>query len=168
MLAEFKRARDSKRIHKCAAAWLFRKFLSGSALADIKVQLNLSSSDANRHGGTITTYTKVVNYLSRCYATDDMISNTQERNANFKRSSPVPWDLSHKISNLTLRCGGVYKCKTMAFLYYLQLLALYLRLNSRQGNPETCRNSLCYTGISSNHNDNHHLGSTRLGYLAGR
>lgn len=65
LLTQFKRALDSSLIYERTAVLLFCAFMSSPALATFNGRLALSSNDVNRHVGTITTYTRMVNYLLR-------------------------------------------------------------------------------------------------------
>lgn len=67
--AEFKPACGFLRIQEGVAVWLSRECINDPAPATISVQVTMSSSDANRHEGTITSYERVVSnglMIGRC------------------------------------------------------------------------------------------------------
>lgn len=81
--------------------------MSGLALAAVRAQLSLSSSDANRHEGTITSYAEIVKYLLRRYAAEAVIAKANEKIQNFMQRSLLSWDFFQKLWDLTLRCDCV-------------------------------------------------------------
>lgn len=82
-LTQCKRACNSSRIQGGAALWLFSEVMNGPAAVAINARLNLSSNDANRHAGTIKTYSEVVNQLLAYYTTDAVIAKANEEIRNF-------------------------------------------------------------------------------------
>lgn len=91
-LADFKRACVSSQIQEGAAVWLFRQFLNPPAGATIKARLNLSSTDENRHEGTVTFYTEVLNHMLGRYTTDRVIAKADQEISHFKQGSLASWE----------------------------------------------------------------------------
>lgn len=79
---EFKRACESSRIHEDSAFWLFQEFMTGPTLLAIKERLTLTPNDLNKHEGTIPSYDREVNHLSRSFDTNIIISKADEKIRN--------------------------------------------------------------------------------------
>lgn len=68
--------------------------MSGGALAAIRAMLNLFSNGANKHEHIFTSYTVAVHYLFKRWATDAVITKTDEEIRNGKIYSLAPQEFS--------------------------------------------------------------------------
>lgn len=66
--------------------------MTGAALSAIKAWLSLSSNDANKHKGAITSYGGVVNHLLGRYPIEAVIAKDFEGVHNFRDCLFTPWD----------------------------------------------------------------------------
>lgn len=86
-LTESKRVCDSSQIYAEAAVWVFREFTSCPALADIQMQLTLSSNDTNNDESKITSSARVASHILTRYATGALICKADKNNQNYKQGS---------------------------------------------------------------------------------
>lgn len=112
-MTEFERAPDLYRMHKGATVWLFREFMSSSALATIKGRLTVSSNDSNKQKDKIKSYARLVIQLLSRYVTDTVIAKADDDIWKFKQSSLTLQDFSQMLCTPTLTFGGIYNEQTL-------------------------------------------------------
>lgn len=96
-LIEIIRACHSSTFHEGDTVRLYREFMNGTALPTIMDRLILSSTNTNRHEGTITPYEEVVSHLLRGHCTDLVIAKDDEEMRNAKQGSLTRSDSSRKL-----------------------------------------------------------------------
>lgn len=83
-LTELKRVYSSSQNHKGTTVLIFRDFMTSPALTAVKARLDLSSNDANKREGTITSYAEMVKHVMMRYTVDVVIAKADEEVPSFK------------------------------------------------------------------------------------
>lgn len=113
ILTEYKRDRNSSRIHEGTAVGLDREFINSPVLATNKARLILLSNNANSSEGTIKVCAQVVNQILRRYVTYAVIAKADEEIRNFEHVPLTSCDFFQKSFDVMLQCSGVYNRQTL-------------------------------------------------------
>lgn len=116
-LSDFRETCNSSRIHKEAAVWIFREFLTGPVPADINARLALSLNEASRYVDTTTSYSCVIKNLLRCYFTDSWIAESDDEIRKFKQWSLTWWDFPQNLFDFTVKYEGLYDVKALCAMF---------------------------------------------------
>lgn len=100
-----------------AAMWLFRNYLAGALEAVIKAQVGRPTENTNSKEGCITSFSAIVNYLLRWFATDYYIAKINADIQNTKQNIVTVSDYSQNLWKETLKGGSVYSKKILKGLF---------------------------------------------------
>ena len=108
-LSTFKTACDSIGVHEGAAVWLFSAYMKEPAKAALTMRIESNVKKSKPSKGQLRTYSEIVNYLLKTYASDDVIAEAEEGLRHFVQAPGMTeLDFATKLTLKVLRCGHVY------------------------------------------------------------
>lgn len=116
-LQDFKSACDACNIHEGAAMCIFKTFLTGSAEVAVKSRISLPSSSTQRHEGALQSYSSIVNFLLKRYATDDNIAKLDSDIRSLRQGSSTPTEFAQKLWTKSLVFGSEYDGKALKEMF---------------------------------------------------
>lgn len=99
---------DAYGVHKRAARWLFKQFLTGPAEIKLKAQVKILNSANIFHGGALKSYSATFPFLLKPYVTDENMSRLDAKVCNLRQESMTPAEHRQEPCTKTLVCGSVY------------------------------------------------------------
>lgn len=108
-LPAFQTACDANGVHEGAAMWLFHYIDKKTTKAALSARTTTKVDKRKYKGGQLAPYPKVVNYLLKTYATDEVIAETDTGINQFRQGDLIsPPEYAQEWWTKALKCGTVY------------------------------------------------------------